>query len=98
MVIAALASCTGMVVVSLLRRMEIDFEASHLEIEAKRRERHPKVFNEIKLYFYFECVDEPEKVAKVVSMSQEKYCSVGALLRKTAALSYTLIINSKIIE
>lgn len=70
MVLAALAGCTGMDVVSLLRRMGVTFEAFYLEVEAKRAEKHPRVFTDILLSYHFENVKDPEKAAYAVKLSQ----------------------------
>lgn len=97
MVLSALAGCTGMDVVSILKKMRVNLEKFWMEVSAERAEEHPKVFTEIKLTYFFEMEDESQtdKVLKAVSLSQEKYCSVGAMLKKVAKYDYNVVVNGK---
>lgn len=97
MVLSALAGCTGMDVVSILKKMRVNLEKFWMEVSAERAEEHPKVFTEIKLTYFFEMEDESQtdKVLKAVSLSQEKYCSVGAMLKKVVKYDYKVVVNGK---
>lgn len=95
MLLSALAGCTGMDVVSILNKMKVKINDFYMEVSAKRAKEHPKVFTEIKLTYHLEVENESdkEKVLKAVQLSQEKYCSVGAMLRKAAKYNYEVIVN-----
>ncbi|MCX7831419.1 MAG: OsmC family protein [Actinobacteria bacterium] len=95
MLLSALAGCTGMDVVSILNKMRVKINDFYMEVSAKRAEEHPKVFTEIKLTYYLEVENESdkEKVLKAVQLSQEKYCSVGAILKKAAKYDYRIVVN-----
>lgn len=97
MVLAALAGCTGMDVVSILSKMRVNLESFEMEVEATRADEHPKVFTEIWLTYHLktEKNEDAEKVLKAVKLSQEKYCSVGAMLKKAASYHYRVIHNGK---
>ena len=58
-----------------------------MEISAEVSDEHPKVFNQIKLIYYFKGENLSfEKLEKAVNLSKEKYCAVSAMLSKTAEM------------
>jgi putative redox protein len=97
MLLSALAGCTGMDVVSILKKMRVSFSGFTMEVNAERADEHPKVFTDIELTYFLEGVDDAdiEKVMKAVGLSQEKYCSVGAMLKKAARYNYRVVVNGK---
>jgi putative redox protein len=95
LLLAGLGGCTGMDVVSILAKMKVVPEKFWMEISAEVRDEHPKVFNQIKLVYYFKGDNLSfEKLEKAVSLSKEKYCAVSAMLSKTAEMQ----IEIKIVE
>lgn len=94
LLLAALSGCSGMDIVSILKKMKIvdyDFE---IQIEADTVDEHPMVYKEIDLVFRFMGSDLPEdKVVKAVTLSTEKYCAVNAMLSKTAQINVKIYIN-----
>jgi putative redox protein len=93
----SLLGCTGMDVVAILRKMEVEwdnFEVSILEYE--RAPKHPKVYTKIRLLFKITGENIDEKLfAKAIKLSHEKYCSISAMLSKTAEVSYEYKIENK---
>lgn len=86
-VLIALGGCTGMDVVSILKKMRVPFEAFWMEIEAERAPTHPKVYTHIVVRYRFKGQDLPlDKLERSVQLSTEKYCSVMAMLRCTAKI------------
>ncbi len=82
----SLMGCTGMDVVSLLRKMRVieNLESFRIEVEYEQSQEHPKVYTKIHLKYIFKFNVEPprEQVEKAVNLSQEKYCGVSAMLKK----------------
>ena len=97
MILAALAGCTGMDVVSILRKMRVNLESFEMEVKATRADEHPKVFKEIRLSYHLKTGndEDAEKVLKAVNLSQEKYCSVGAMLKKATSYHYRVVHNDR---
>lgn len=97
MVLAALAGCTGMDVVSILKKMRVAVNSFHMEAAGERAEDHPKVFTSVTLTYHFECPDSTarEKILKAVNLSQQKYCSVGAMLKKAVDYRYRVFVNGE---
>jgi putative redox protein len=85
----ALAGCTGMDVVSILRKMRAPLEGLDIRVSADRADKHPRVFARIRLDYVFRGPGlRPDQVERAVQLSQEKYCSVSAMLRASAELTY----------
>ena len=89
MTLLALGGCTGIDVVSILKKMRVPFDSFEIAIEADAREEHPKTFTKISLKYIFKGknIDE-SKVKQAIDLSQEKYCSVSAMMRKTSEISF----------
>jgi putative redox protein len=88
LVLQALCGCTGMDIVSILQKMKKDLRKLEISAEAERSEDYPKVFTRIHLHYKIEGkgVDK-ESVEKAIRLSEDKYCSISAMLRKSVALS-----------
>ncbi len=94
--LAALGGCTGMDVVSLLEKMRVPLESFDMKIEAEQTDEHPRVYKKIHIVYIFKGKNLPlEKLQKAVELSQEKYCGVSAMLRKSAAVSYEIEVLSE---
>lgn len=91
LLLAAIAGCTGMDVVELLRKMRVDVQDFDLEVSAEVSEDHPKVYTQLHIIYKLKGKDiDPAKVKKAVDISQEKYCGVSAMLRKTMEITYEI--------
>lgn len=96
LLLAGLIGCTGIDVVSILKKMKIEPDALTIEAEADSSREHPKVYTSIRLTYTFTGKDLPlDKLEKAVSLSQEKYCGVAAMLKKTAPIEYEIIVQDK---
>ena len=96
---AALAGCTGMDVVMILTKMRKEPEALRIEVEAERREEEPRVYTRLTLTYHVDGPDlDAEAVRRAVALSQEKYCSVSAMLRPAVALDYRILVNGVVVD
>ena len=94
LLLISLGGCTGMDVVSILKKMRVEWERFEIGLEAERAEEHPKAFTKIHLIYRIWGDDIPEdKLKRAIELSQERYCSVGAMLAKGAEISYEYQIN-----
>ncbi|HEY4787396.1 MAG TPA: OsmC family protein [Bacteroidales bacterium] len=95
LVMVALAGCTGMDVVSILKKMKVELTYFNLKVESKIRDEHPKKFESMKIIYEFKGVNlEYEKLEKAVNLSVDKYCGVNATLRDAMPMSYEIRILS----
>ena len=94
LLLAALAGCTGMDVVSLLKKMRMEFDSFAVQVEADSGEDHPRVYREIRIrYLLTGGRLERDKIEQAVRLSQEKYCGVSAMLRKSVPLTWEIVEN-----
>lgn len=90
----ALAGCTGMDVVSILKKMRVSFEALNIKVEGDLTEEHPKKFAAMKVIYKFKGKDlSREKIQKAVDLSKERYCGVSANYIDAFPVSHEIIIE-----
>lgn len=92
LMLASLAGCTGIDVVSILNKMKVVFSNFSIDVDADVTEEHPKVYNKVKLTYKIKVDAEAQsKVEKAVSLSQDKYCGVTAMFKTFAAVKIEII-------
>lgn len=88
LVLAGLGGCTGMDVVSILRKMRVEPEFFNIVVSAESTEEHPKYYNKIHLEYQFRGKDlQMDKLEKAVNLSKERYCGVSEMLRHAAEIT-----------
>ena len=86
--LCALGGCTGMDVVSILRKMNTEPTGMRIEINDDRAPEYPKVITALHLTYVIEG-DVPEKnVAKAIDLSLTKYCPITNTLASVARITY----------
>ncbi len=94
LMLTALAGCTGMDVVSMLKKMRVEYEALTISVEADMKEDFPKNYEAMKVIYTFKGKKEIyDKVKKAVDLSKENYCGVSALYAKAIPLTFEIIIE-----
>jgi len=93
LLLVGLMGCTGMDVVSLLKKMKVEDFDFNLKVDYEKSEAHPIIYKKIKLIYLFKSDKElpKEKIEKAVKLSQEKYCGVSAMISKASDLSYEIV-------
>lgn len=82
LMLVALSGCTGMDVVSILKKMHVDLEKCTIEVQGDVAEEHPKRYTKMHVIYKFTGKNLPiDKLEKAVRMSEETYCGVEALYR-----------------
>jgi len=88
LMLAALGGCTGMDVVSILKKMRVDFKSVNVIVEGDLTEEHPRHFNKMHVIYEIEGDNLPmDKVEKAVALSEERYCGVSAVYRQAMKLT-----------
>ncbi len=94
LILVALGGCTGMDVVSILGKMRVVPDDFNVSVSGELTEEHPKYFNKIHITYSFKGKDLPlDKLEKAVTLSQEQYCGVTAMLNKVAEITHEIIIE-----
>jgi len=92
LLLSGLAGCTGMDVASILSKMKMPYDKMTIEIEANLTDQHPKLYDKIHLKYHFKGDNlDLGKIEKAITLSQDKYCGVTAMLAKTANISYEVL-------
>ncbi|HMK23676.1 MAG TPA: OsmC family protein [Terriglobales bacterium] len=88
LVAAALAGCTAFDVINILRKKRQNITAYEVHLEADQASEAPQIFTQVRIRHIVTGTDvDREAVAAAIHLSESKYCSVGAMIRKTAEFS-----------
>jgi putative redox protein len=91
LMLAALAGCTGMDVISILKKMRIEPVFFNVRVEAEMTEEHPKHYKAMHIIYEFKGDGlEMDKLQKAVDLSQERYCGVSTVYRKALEITYEI--------
>jgi putative redox protein len=94
MMMLALAGCTGMDVVSILRKMRLEYDSLTIGIEAELDDEFPKPYTYMKVVYKFRGKDlSLEKIQKAVDLSKERYCGVSANYKDSFPVEHEIRIN-----
>jgi putative redox protein len=89
MLLVGLAGCTGMDVISILRKKRQEVTAYEVHVQGIRAEEHPMVFTEITVEHIITSHHiQPEAVVRAIALSKGRYCGAGAMLGKVANLKH----------
>jgi len=93
LILAALAGCTGMDVVSILGKMRQPLSHFNMRVKGELSSEQPARYVSFTIVYEFKTSDglDPEKVRKAVELSQEKYCGVSATLRAAGPVGWEII-------
>ena len=87
LLLLALGSCTGVDVVSILRKKREDVTHYRIEVRGQRREEHPRSYKRMEVHHIVTGRNiSAQSVAKAIELSETKYCSVAATLRPTTEI------------
>lgn len=90
----ALGACSGIDVVSILRKGRQEIEDFHIDIDYERAtDRTPSVFTTFHVHYALRGELDVEKVRRAVDLSINKYCSITRMLGKTAEINYSFSVN-----
>jgi len=99
LVAAGLAGCTAFDVISILRKKRMYVTDYEVVLEADQAPHPPAVFEKVRLHHVVTGVElEPKAVEDAIRLSEEKYCSAGAMIRKTAQFETTFEIREVGVE
>jgi len=95
LVAIALAGCTAFDVINILRKKRQQVTGYEVKVEADQAPNPPQVFTHVRIHHVITGGDvSPRAVEDAIRLSEEKYCSVGAMVQKSAELHTTFEIVS----
>ena len=86
LVLIGLCGCTASDVVGILRKKREPFTGLEVVAQAERAGDHPKVYTQIKLVYRVRGKVSHKAMEDAVRLSKDKYCSVSAMVEKTAKI------------
>lgn len=86
--LAALAGCTAMDVVSILTKKRQSLTHFEVEVEGEQQNEHPHVYREITVTYRVNSEVETDALQRAIDLSVNKYCSVNAMLKEVANITY----------
>jgi putative redox protein len=89
LVAIALAGCTAFDVINILRKKRQKVTGYEVRCEADQAPNPPQVFTHVRIHHIITGEVSPEAVEDAIRLSEEKYCSVGAMVKKSAELHTT---------
>lgn len=94
LVLSALAGCSAIDVVTIIKKQRMTLEAFSVEVEGLRAEdQTPAVFTDITLHFICTGKLDETKVSQAIQLSVDKYCSVAAMLRPGVRINHRFTIK-----
>lgn len=91
LMMASLAGCTGMDVISILKKMRVEVEDFSIHIEGDLTEEPPKHYTKMHIVYEFTGKDLPmDKLQKAVDLSRQKYCGVSYVYDKVMELEFEI--------
>ncbi len=88
-VLASLAACSSFHILRIMKKMRQDIGDYSVEAIAERREEPPpRIFTKIHLKYIVKGKNiVPKALEKAIRLSEEKYCSVGGMLKETVEIT-----------
>ena len=94
LLLAALGSCTGIDIVDILRKERQQIDDVEIIVTGQRVKEPPRMYSEIHVEYKIRGRDVSEKaVQRAIQLSEEKYCSVEAMLKAKAKVSSSYVIQ-----
>lgn len=99
LLLSSLAGCTGMDVVSILKKMKIEDYQLEIKVKGELTEEHPRIYHTINLDFIFTGDNLPtDKIKRAIELSKTRYCGVSEMLRKSSKIKTKIFLNGENIE
>lgn len=94
LLLSAIASCAAVEIVSMIRKRRRDFQDIKAEVSGIRAENHPKFFKSITIHYFIYSLDlTDDEAERFISLSLEKYCSVGSTINEKTNIIHSFEIK-----
>jgi putative redox protein len=96
MMLSALAGCTAMDVISLLKKMRAEVAGFKVEVVANLTDEHPKYYDKVHVIYHFTGSDfKKDKIEKSVKLSVDRYCGVFEMFRQFSDITFEIKYNEQ---
>ena len=94
LLLIGLGGCSGSDVISILQKMREKVDRFEIDLDADVAAEHPKVFTKIHITYKFWGIELNEaNIEKAINLSQDRYCSVTAMLKAAVDITHSYLIN-----
>ena len=88
LLLMALGACTATDIVIILEKKRQELESLEVICSGERATEYPQVWNKLEILFRLRGELQESSVKRAIELSEEKYCSVAATLKKSAELTW----------
>ncbi len=97
LMLTALGGCAGMDIVSILKKMRVEFDSFKVSVEATHNtEEHPYVYEAFEMTLAFEgenLENSIDKIKKAVELTNQKYCGASAMYSAFTSVDSKIVVN-----
>ncbi len=88
LMLTSLAGCTGMDVISLLKKMRAEVKGLEIDVNGELTDEHPKYYKKVHIEYRFYGKEfKKDKIEKAIKLSQDRYCGVSEMFRQFAEIT-----------
>jgi|TARA_B100000768_G_scaffold36781_1_gene35443 putative redox protein len=96
LMLSSLAGCSGLDVVSLLKKMRAEVNDFKMVVHGELTEEHPKYYHKVVIEYHFYGNDlQEDKINKAVKLSVDQYCGVMEMFRQFAKVSTEVYLHKQ---
>ena len=96
LMLSSLAGCSGLDVVSLLKKMRAEVDDFKMVVHGELTEEHPKYYHKVAVEYHFYGSDlQEDKINKAVKLSVDQYCGVMEMFRQFAKVTTEVYLHEQ---
>lgn len=96
LMLSSLAGCSGLDVVSLLKKMRAEVDDFKMIVHGELTEEHPRYYHKVVIEYHFYGSDlQEDKINKAVKLSVDQYCGVMEMFRQFAKVTTEVYLHKQ---
>ncbi|MDB3913963.1 OsmC family protein [Flavobacteriaceae bacterium] len=96
LMLSSLAGCSGLDVVSLLKKMRAEVDDFKMVVHGELTEEHPRYYHKVVVAYHFYGNDlQEDKINKAVKLSVDQYCGVMEMFRQFAKVTTEVYLHKQ---
>ena len=96
LMLSSLAGCSGLDVVSLLKKMRAEVDDFKMVVHGELTEEHPRYYHKVVVEYHFYGSDlQEDKINKAVKLSVDQYCGVMEMFRQFAKVTTEVYLHKQ---
>lgn len=96
LMLSSLAGCSGLDVISLLKKMRAEVDDFKMVVHGELTEEHPRYYHKVVVEYHFYGSDlQEDKINKAVKLSVDQYCGVMEMFRQFAKVTTEVYLHEE---